>query len=58
VLASQNNNYNWGTYIVKTPQTNDGLLIIISIVGMMDLGNPRIFVTYGKDRFGPSSYIH
>jgi len=28
-----------------------------SIVGMMDLGNPRIFVTYGKDRFGPSGYI-
>jgi hypothetical protein len=28
-----------------------------SIVGMMDLGNPRIFVTYGKDRAGPSSYI-
>jgi hypothetical protein len=22
---------------------------------MMDLGNPRIFVTYGKDRFGGSS---
>jgi hypothetical protein len=35
-----------------------GYLIIISIVGMMDLGNPRIFVTYGKDRFGPSRYIH
>jgi len=51
VLISQNNN--WGA-IVK----GYGLLIIISIVGMMDLGNPRIFVTYGKDRFGPSSYIH
>jgi hypothetical protein len=36
------------------------IIIIInkSIVGMMDLGNPRIFVTYGKDRFGgPSTYI-
>jgi hypothetical protein len=34
------------------------IIINKSIVGMMDLGNPRIFVTYGKDRFGgPSTYI-
>jgi len=32
-------------------------LVVKSIVGMMDLVNTRTFVTYGKDRSGPSGYI-